>query len=163
MAHNSGGCLSVYARNLIFCHIPIGSNPITHRPHIQIQMPFSYRTSPLKMSQNWITSWLGEWGVPFGRGGLQLGFTTTRGVVGLQRRCGEEASQVTVLQCVTGGSCPSVGVAAYRGWAGLQLLPWFKVAVSVTDLEGPEVYRSRCIGLVLGDTLNKLIRKFKKI
>ena len=83
-----------------------------------------------------------------------MGFTTTRGVVGLQRRYGEEVSQVTVLHSVTaaGGSCPSVGVAAYRGWAGRQLLPWFKVAVSVTDLEGPEAYRSQCISLVLGDT-----------
>ena len=30
--------------------------------------------------------------------------------------------------------------------------PWFKVAVSVTDSEGPEAYRSQCIGLVSGDT-----------
>ena len=31
-------------------------------------------------------------------------------------------------------------------------LPWFKVAVSVTDSEGPETYRSRCIGLISADT-----------
>ena len=42
MARNSGSCLSVYARNMIFCHILIGSNPITHRPHIEIKMPLSY-------------------------------------------------------------------------------------------------------------------------
>ena len=27
---------------MIFCHTPIGSNPITHRSHIQIKMPISY-------------------------------------------------------------------------------------------------------------------------
>ena len=32
------------------------------------------------------------------------------------------------------------------------LKAWFKVAVSVTDSEGPEVYWSQCIGLVSSDT-----------
>ena len=31
-------------------------------------------------------------------------------------------------------------------------LPWFKVAVSVIDSEGPEAYRSRCIDLVSDET-----------
>ncbi|RVW95225.1 Calcium-transporting ATPase 12, plasma membrane-type [Vitis vinifera] len=30
--------------------------------------------------------------------------------------------------------------------------PWFKVAISVTDSEGPKAYWSQCIGLVSGDT-----------
>ena len=42
MAQNYESCLSIYARNLIFCHILIGFNPITHRFHIQIKMPISY-------------------------------------------------------------------------------------------------------------------------
>ena len=32
------------------------------------------------------------------------------------------------------------------------LKAWFKVTVSTTDSEGPKAYRSRCIGLVSGDT-----------
>ena len=32
------------------------------------------------------------------------------------------------------------------------LVPWFKVAVSVIDSKGPEAYRSQCIGLVSDDT-----------
>ena len=36
-------------------------------------------------------------------------------------------------------------------WKG-QSLPWFKVAVSVTDSDSPETYRSRCIGRVSADT-----------
>ena len=42
MAQSNGSCLSIYARSMIFCHIPIGSNPITHHSHIQIKMPLSY-------------------------------------------------------------------------------------------------------------------------
>ena len=38
---------------------------------------------------------------------------------------------------------------------------WFKVAVSVTDSDGPETYRSRCIGRVSADTQNKMIKIFK--
>ena len=39
-----------------------------------------------------------------------------------------------------------------QGRHRLLLKTWFKVAVSVTDSEGLEAYRSRCIGLVSGDT-----------
>ena len=38
---------------------------------------------------------------------------------------------------------------------------WFKVAVSITDLDGPETYWSRCIGQVSADTQNKMIKIFK--
>ena len=34
----------------------------------------------------------------------------------------------------------------------LQVLSWFKIAVSVIELEGPETYRFRCIGLISTDT-----------
>ena len=37
---------------------------------------------------------------------------------------------------------------------------WFKVAISVTDSDGLETYRSRCIGLVSADTQNKMILPF---
>ena len=40
-------------------------------------------------------------------------------------------------------------------------ISWFKVAVSVTDSDGPETYRSRCIGRVSADTQNKMIKIFK--
>ena len=44
------------------------------------------------------------------------------------------------------------GGAMPNGVEMLSLTAWFKVAVSVTDSEGPEVYRSQCIGLVSGET-----------
>ena len=40
-------------------------------------------------------------------------------------------------------------------------MPWFKVAVSVTDSDGLETYRSRCIGRVSADTQKKKIKIFK--
>nr|CAN72356.1 hypothetical protein VITISV_013581 [Vitis vinifera] len=45
-----------------------------------------------------------------------------------------------------------LGGAMPNGVEMLSLTAWFKVAVSVTDSEGPEVYRSQCIGLVSGET-----------
>ena len=38
---------------------------------------------------------------------------------------------------------------------------WFKIAVSVTNSDGPETYRSRCIDRVSADTQNKMIKIFK--
>ena len=39
-----------------------------------------------------------------------------------------------------------------------QCVAWFKVAVSVTDSDSPETYRSRCINRVSADTQNKMIK-----
>ena len=38
---------------------------------------------------------------------------------------------------------------------------WFKVAVSITDSDGPETYRSRCIDQISVDTQNKMIFMLK--
>ena len=38
---------------------------------------------------------------------------------------------------------------------------WFKVAVSVTDSDGPQTYRSRCIDRISADMQNKMIKIFK--
>ena len=43
----------------------------------------------------------------------------------------------------------------------LYSVAWFKVAASVTDSDGPESYRSRCIGRVSVDTQNKMSNIFK--
>ena len=37
---------------------------------------------------------------------------------------------------------------------------WFNVAISVTESDGPETYRSWCIGRVSADTQNKMIKIF---
>lgn len=41
--------------------------------------------------------------------------------------------------------------------------PWFKVTVSVIDLEGPSAYWSQHLCSLSSATQNKIIKKFKKL
>ena len=64
----------------------------------------------------------------------------------------ETTTTVFDSACLGKASLESGGISVDKVNAGSKVCPWFKVAVSVTDSDGPEMYQSQCIGRVSIDT-----------
>ena len=76
----------------------------------------------------------------------------------LRRRQAEDLLHVQILRLHPVRMLPPEPMQKIRQ---ARLNPWFKVAVSVIDSDGPETYRSRCIGRVSADTQNEMNKIFK--